>query len=330
MNDKTTDSNIGSEAASVPLDPVLVDIARRWKESGIPDIYEGCLLPHGGPVSRERARNARSVFYPKPVLTKGHIESLEIDTARYGTQPRIPVQIIWPHDSQVDSKPLNTLVYFHGGGFVVGDLDSHEAHAVRLANEAACVVVNVDYRLAPEHRFPAAYEDCLAATLWARDHIDRLGGQVQRLAIGGDSAGGNFAAAVALYCRDQNISLAAQLLLYPATDLTRLNGTPEKAYLGEHDVARVGLDPRASPRWAASHAGLAPAILGVGRHDFLYDDNVRYAQLLRDAGVPLLWREFPSLNHGFFSYTGISTACMEAAQMLCADLKAQFDKAAGG
>lgn len=330
MTEKNAPLSAASEPATVPLDPVLADIGRRWKESGIPDLYEGCLQPHGGPVSRERARNVRSFFYPKPDLPKGRIDSLEIDTARYGTRPSVPVQIVWPHESHLTGEPQNTLVYFHGGGFVVGDLESHEAHAVRLANEAECVVVNVDYRLAPEHRFPAAYEDCVAAILWARDNIDRLGGQVRRLAVGGDSAGGNLAAVASLYCRDHDLALAAQLLLYPVTDLTRLNGLPEKAYLGENDVARLGRDPRASPRWAHSHAGLAPAILGVGRHDFLYTDNADYARLLRDAGVSLLWREFPTLNHGFFSYTSISPACQEAARLLCADLKAHFSKASRG
>jgi acetyl esterase len=218
-------------------------------------------------------------------------------------------------------------VYFHGGGFVVGDLDSHEAHAVRLANEAACVVVNVDYRLAPEHRFPAAYDDCLAATRWAKEHLARLGAREQRLAIGGDSAGGNLAAAVALACRDDGMALAAQLLLYPATDLLRLKGMPEKAYLGEEHLETLGRDPRASPRHASRHGGLAPAILGVGRHDFLYADNMAYAAVLRAAQVPLTLREFPTLNHGFFSYTAISEASRSAAQVLCADLRAHFDRA---
>lgn len=317
-------------ATPAPLDPVLADVAARWKACGIPDLYEGCLLPHGGPVSRERARNVRAMFYPKPVLPIGQVDALSIDATRYGVQAQIPIQVIWPHESHLNGKPADTLVYFHGGGFVLGDLESHEAHAVRLANEAGCVVVNVDYRLAPEHRFPAAYEDCKAATLWAHEHIDQLGKQARRLAVGGDSAGGNLAAAVALACRDQGIALAAQLLLYPVTDLTKLNGLPEKAYLGEQDVAHAGLDPRASPRLARSHAGLAPAILGVGRHDFLFADNLAYAQVLRDAQVPLTWREFPTLNHGFFSYTGISTACLDAAQLLCADLKGHFSAAAAG
>ena len=316
-----------SPPPSAPLDPALASIGQRWRDAQIPDIYEGCLAPHGGPVSRERARNVRGFFYPKPDLPKGIIEKRTVDGKAYGIDCNIPVQIVWPHASHSPEGPLNTLVYFHGGGFVVGDLDSHEAHAVRLANETDCVVVNVDYRLAPEHRFPAAYDDCLAITRWACQHIDVLGRQSKRFAIGGDSAGGNLAAAVAIACRDLDIQLAAQLLMYPATDLLRLKGMPEKAYLGEENLDLLGLDPRASPKYASTHVGLAPTILGVGPHDFLYADNMAYASILRDAKVPLTLREFPTLNHGFFSYTGISTDSLAAAQLMCADLKSHFDLA---
>jgi acetyl esterase len=218
-----------------PLDPVLASIGQRWRDAQIPDIYEGCLEPHGGPVSRERARNVRGFFYPKPELQKGLIEKRTIDGRAYGVEYNIPVQIIWPHDTPSLEKPLNTLVYFHGGGFVVGDLDSHEAHAVRLANESECIVVNVDYRLAPEHRFPAAYDDCLAVTRWAYQNMDQLGRQPKRFAIGGDSAGGNLAAAVAIACRDLGIQLAAQLLLYPATDLLRLKGHARESLFGRRE-----------------------------------------------------------------------------------------------
>ena len=316
-----------SPPPSAPLDPALASIGQRWRDAQIPDIYEGCLAPHGGPVSRERARNVRAFFYPKPDLPKGIIEKRTVDGKAYGIDCNIPVQIVWPHASHSPEGPLNTLVYFHGGGFVVGDLDSHEAHAVRLANETDCVVVNVDYRLAPEHRFPAAYDDCLAITRWACQHIDVLGRQSKRFAIGGDSAGGNLAAAVAIACRDLDIQLAAQLLMYPATDLLRLKGMPEKAYVGEENLDLLGLDPRASPKYASTHVGLAPTILGVGPHDFLYADNMAYASILRDAKVPLTLREFPTLNHGFFSYTGISSDSLAAAQLMCADLKSHFDLA---
>ncbi len=310
---------------SAPLAPELADIGRRWKEAGIPDLYEGCLsLPSGGEVCRERGRNVRAFFYPKPVLPTGRIENLSIDGREYGVDVHIPVRLIWPHES-LCAKPRSTLVFFHGGGWVVGDMDSHEAHCIRHANEAHCVVVTVDYRLAPEHPFPAAYNDAFAATQWAYHNIARLGGDAQRFAIGGDSAGGNLAAAVALACRDAGIALAAQLLVYPATNLGVLKGTPERAYLGEDHAVRCK-DWRASPYHAPSHAGLAPVILGVGIHDFLYKDNIAYLDVLRKAGVPVTYREFATLNHGFFSYTAISQDSLAAAQLLCQDLKAHFEK----
>ena len=309
-----------------PLAPELADIGKRWKEAGIPDLYDGCLnLPSGAEVCRERGRNVRGFFYPKPQLPTGKMENLTIDGREFGVDAQIPIRIIWPHESMC-TKPTSTLVFFHGGGWVVGDMDSHEAHCIRHANEAECVVLTVDYRLAPEHKFPAAYNDSFAATQWAYANISRLGGNAKRFAVGGDSAGGNLAAAVALACRDAGIQLAAQFLVYPATNLGQLKGTPEIAYLGEDHAVRCK-DWRASPYCASSHVGLAPAILGVGIHDFLYKDNVAYAEVLRKANVPLTYREFSTLNHGFFSYTAISKDSLVAAQLLCHDLKAHFDKA---
>jgi acetyl esterase len=318
-------------AVDAPLAPELADIGKRWAELGIPDLYEGCLnLPSGGEVSRERGRNVRAFFYPKPKLPTGKIENLTIDGTEFGVNAQIPVRIVWPHESVLaklpNGKPSSTLVYFHGGGWVLGDLDSHEAHCIRHANEAECVVVNVDYRLAPEHKFPAAYNDAWAATQWAYKNIARLGDNPKRLAIAGDSAGGNLAASVAVACRDAGIALAAQLLVYPATNLGQLKGAPERAYLGE-DADVLAHDPRVSPYHAASHAGLAPAIIGVGPHDFLYKDNVAYLELLRKANVTVTYREFATLNHGFFSYTAISKDSLAAAQLLCQDLKAHFEKA---
>ncbi len=311
-------------ALAQPLAPELAAIGAAWRAADIPDLYEGCLnLPSGAEVSRERGRNVRGMFYPKPKLPMGKVENLSISGKAHHVQ--IPIRIIWPHESAC-VNPTSTLVYFHGGGFVVGDLDSHEMHAVRLANEAQCIVVNVDYRLAPENRFPCAFDDCWAATQWAVQNIGRLGDDIKRLAVGGDSAGGNLAAAVALAARDAELALCAQLLLYPATNLSILKGIPEQAYLGDQlDV--LCLDWRASPALAASHAGLCPAILAVGPHDFLYKDNVAYKVKLEAAEVPLTYREFPTLNHGFFSYTGISKDSLDAAQLLCQDLKAHFDKA---
>jgi acetyl esterase/lipase len=281
---------------------------RRWKESGIPGLYEG-----SGPEMRERARNIRALLYPKPKLASGPIERFTIP----GPAGDIGARVVWP----LEGRPTGTLVYFHGGGWIVGDLDSHEAHAIRLANSAGVVVVNVGYRLAPEHPFPAGVDDAIAATRWVHAHIDRFGGDSAHIAVGGDSAGGNLAAVVAVQCRDEGLALAAQLLLYPATDLTRM-GDPavSGAYLGEQ-VVQKARDPRVSPALTPTLAGLAPAIIGVGHHDFLYRDNLAYAEALKQAGVPVTLREYPMLNHGFFSYTAISPASEAAAEALCADLR---------
>ena len=293
-----------------PLDPAIAEMQRRWQESGIPDLYEG----GNGPVSRERARNVRALLYPKPRLPEGRIESRSVP----GPGGDIPVRIVHP----VSGGATGTLVYFHGGGWVVGDLDSHEAHAIRLANRAGVVVVHVDYRLAPEHRFPAAVDDAEAAVQWAHEHLAELGGQDKPLAVGGDSAGGNLAAVAALYCRDHGIALACQLLLYPATLLAGRGG-PELSYLGEQPEVKAR-DPRASPLLASSLAGVAPVILGVGPYDFLYQDNMNYIAALRAAGVDVLLREYANLNHGFFSYTAISASSATAADQLCNDLRARM------
>ena len=292
---------------TLPLDPAIVEIDRRWKAAGIPDLYEG----GNGPVSRERARNVRALLYPKPKLPEGRIESRTIP----GPAGNMAVRVIYPLSGEI----TGTLVYLHGGGWVVGDLESHEAHAIRLANRAGVVVLNVDYRLAPEHPFPAAADDAEAALQWASTHLDELGGKDKPLAVGGDSAGGNLAAVAALYCRDHGIALACQLLLYPATNLSGRGG-PEKSYLGDNAEAKA-LDPRVSPLKASTLAGLAPAIIGVGVHDFLYQDNLAYAAALKGAGVSLQMRVYGDLNHGFFSYTAVSPASAVAADQLCDDLR---------
>lgn len=298
--------------AQQPLDPAIADMQRRWQESGIPGLYEG----GNGPVSRERARCIRAFLYPKPRLPTGSLERFSIP----GPAGQILVERVPP----ADGEPIGTLVFFHGGGFIIGDIDSHQAHAIRLANKARVVVLNVDYRLAPEHPFPAGIEDALAATRWAARNLDRLGGNGKPLAVGGDSSGGNFAAVAAICCRDEGIPLAAQLLLYPVTNLKRDNN-PEirRAYFGDRPEKLSG-DFKASPVFGRLQ-GVAPAIIGVGPHDFLFQDNVAYAAALRAAGVLVTWREFPTLNHGFFGYTSISPASTAAADQLCDDLRGLLD-----
>jgi acetyl esterase/lipase len=297
-----------SQTPAAPLDPIIAEMERKWRDSGIPGLYVG----GNGAVSRERARNIRALLYPKPSLPTGRLERTTVP----GPNGQIAVEIVWP----VEGEPLGTLVYYHGGGYIIGDIDSHQAHAIRFANRARVVVANVDYRLAPEHPFPQGIDDAIAAAKWAAQNLGRLGGAAKPLAVGGDSAGGNFAAVTALVCRDSGLKLAAQVLIYAATNMTGV-GDPDirQAYFGD-SYEKNCRSFKASPVLARLE-GAAPAIMGVGPHDFLYQDNLAYAAALRAARVPLIYREFPTLNHGFFSYTAISPACAAAADQLCDDLR---------
>ena len=292
-----------------PLDPNVAEMERHWRDSGIPGIYVG----RNGPVSRERARNVRALFYPKPKLPTGKLERFTIP----GPSGPITVEAIQP----VEGPPIGTLVYYHGGGYVIGDIDSHQAHAIRLANRSRVVVLNVDYRLAPEHPFPQGLNDAFAAARWASANLDKLGGADKPLALGGDSSGGNFTAVTAIRARDAGIKIAAQLLIYAALGAGG-GGDADIAsmYFGPDLGAAARKTSEASPI-LANLKGVAPAIIGVGSHDFLYEDSVAYTAKLREAGVPVIYRDYPNLNHGFFSYTAISPACAAASDQLCDDLR---------
>jgi acetyl esterase/lipase len=301
----------GAEDTKAPLDHSVAAMERRWRESGIPDLYEG----GNGPVSRERARNVRALLYPKPAIQAGRIENTQLA----GPNGSMALRIYWP----ITGAATGTLVYYHGGGWMLCDIDSHDAHCLRFANRSRVVVVSVDYRLAPEHPFPQGVSDAVAALDWAHAHRAELGGAGQPLCVGGDSSGGNLAAVAALHARDHGIPLAAQVLIYPPTDLRAFpHPGVARAYFGDQ-AERLALDPRASPI-LASHQGVAPAIIGVGVHDVLYANNLAYAATLRAAGVPVRWREYADLGHAFFSYTAISASCTAAADQLCDDLHASL------
>lgn len=293
----------------LPLDAPLAEAARRLQDGGVPPFYAG----RNGPISRERSNVVRALLYPKPKLPTGKIECTTIP----GPAGPMAVEIISP----AEGPPEGTLVYFHGGGFMIGDLNSHRAHAIRLANRARVTVLNVDYRLSPEHPFPQGIDDAWASVQWAAANLERLGGTGKPLAVGGDSSGGNFAAVMAILCRDARIALAAQLLLYPVTHMGKdPNSDVRIAYLG-NNFERDSQDFRASPV-LGNLAGVAPAILAVGKHDFLFDDNQAFLAALRQARVPVTYREYPTLNHGFFGFTGISKASEIASDQICDDLRA--------
>ena len=209
---------------------------------------------------------------------------------------------------------VGVLVYLHGGGWVVGGLDSHEGVARALCRRGGFAVLAVDYRLAPEHPYPAPLQDCLAATRWAA-------GRFPGVAVGGDSAGGTLAAAVSLALRDEGLPLAGQVLVYPATDATL--SSPSYASVGEglgltegdmrwyweqyaQDADRA--DPLLSPAGAPDLTGLPPAVVFTAEFDVLRDEGDAYAQRLREAGVTVTGRQVPGLTHGFLGQGPLVTA----------------------
>ncbi len=232
-----------------------------------------------------------------------------------GPAGEIPARVYMPDGD----APFPVLVYYHGGGFTIGSIAGYDATLRALANASGCVVVSVDYRLAPEHPFPAGFEDCFAATRWIADHAASLGVDPSRLAVGGDSAGGNLAAGVALRARDEGgPAIAFQLLIYPTTDgdITRgsyvaygdghLLTTELCLWFNEQYVpAGHEHDVRHRVLHAVTHENLPPAHVLVAECDPLYDEAEAYAQKLRAAGVPTTFESYPGMIHGFFNYSGM-------------------------
>ncbi|MEV6333108.1 alpha/beta hydrolase [Nocardia vinacea] len=211
--------------------------------------------------------------------------------------------------------PFPALVFFHGGGFMLGDLDTHDGLCRGLANGAECVVVSVDYPLAPEHKFPAAPDACFAATQWVAEHAASIGVDATRIAVGGDSAGGNLAAVVAHMARDNDgPALIFQLLIYPDLDFRRTNFSITE-YAGKYgNISRDAqhwfmdsylnsseekLDPRVSPLLAPDLAGLPPALIVTAEYDALRDEGEEYGQRLDEAGVPVTVARYPGMIHEF-------------------------------
>jgi len=232
------------------------------------------------------------------------------------------------------TRPL--LVYYHGGGFVLGDLDGHDSLCRRICRDADMHVLSVDYRLAPEHRFPAAVDDAFVAFRWACAHAAELGALPDRIAVGGDSAGGNLAAVVSQKAMAAGgPAPCAQMLLYPALDRTverrSLELFREGYLIGRGDIARYHLqytgsavaqpDPAQNPLVAKDFAGLAPALIVTAGFDPLRDEGEAYADALRQAGVPVVLKRFSGMLHGFCSMATISPACDAAVSEIIAELR---------
>ena len=248
-----------------------------------------------------------------------------------GPAGELPVRVYTPEGE----PPFPIVVFFHGGGWVVGTLDSYDPLCRALAAAVPAVVVSVGYRLAPEDRWPAAVEDAYAATLWASRKAAELGGVQHRLAVAGDSAGGNLAAVVALGARDRGgPPVAFQLLVYPvldaAADTASWRDHAEGFYLTaagmrwywDHYLGPAdGSAPDASPLRAAFLGGLPPALVIGAEHDILRDEGEAYAARLRDAGVAATASRYPGVVHGFFRWRAVTGAAEAALQEAAAALR---------
>lgn len=281
----------------------------------------------GVDAARQRFRNL-----PRRAL---HPELRVEDRAIPGPAGPVGVRIYWPPGH--DGAPSPVVLYFHGGGFVVGDLDTHDGSARQHAVAADAIVVSVDYRLAPEHPYPAAVEDAWAATTWVAENGPEIAADSGRMAVAGDSAGGTIAAVMAQQARDHaGPRIAFQLLWYPSTlwDST-LPSFAENAtapildrkavaefsrwYAGEVDMSNP--PPAMAPGRAPNLSDLPPAYIGVAGHDPLRDDGIRYGELLAAAGVPVEVHNAETMVHGYLGYAGVVPAATAAAERGLAALR---------
>jgi len=220
------------------------------------------------------------------------------------------------------------LIYFHGGGFVFGNLDTHDSVCRAFAIESGAVVISVDYRLAPENKFPAAVDDSYAATQWVAANAGRLGIDASRIAVGGDSAGGNLATVVAMRCRDAGgPALALQLLIYPVTDVSSFETASHRELAEGYFLTRAAMEwftghylaspdqvrhPEASPLLAKDLSGLPPAVVITAEFDPLRDEGEAYAKRLQQSGVSVTIKRYPGMIHGFISMHGVISGGREA------------------
>lgn len=250
----------------------------------------------------------------------------------------LPARVYSPAGPWRHPRPL--VVHFHGGGWVLGSHLSADWLCSGLARQLGVVVASVGYRLAPEHRAPVAARDCFAATSHLVDHASALGADGGRTAVMGDSAGGNLAAVVALLARDAGgPGLAAQVLIYPATDATLASPSIDRLarapFLHRSDIVTFlahylgpdgdPTDPLVSPLLAADHAGLPPALIQTAEHDPLVDDGARYTGALRAAGVPVRYTRYLGVPHGFMSFAGISREAQQARLEIAEYLSGVFE-----
>jgi acetyl esterase len=289
----------------VTLDADAAEVLKAFRESGRPP-YETVTPAEARELYLKGCIAARPT--PPDIASVQNLSAL-------GPEGPIPLRLYTPLKLRTADGLAPCLVFFHGGGWVIGNLESHDVVCRTLAAEGQLIVIAVDYRLAPEHKFPAAVEDAIAATQWIADNAVRLGVDKARLMVGGDSAGGNLAAIVAIHAREAGPTIAGQVLIYPALDFRMTHPShsePETSCLLTHSVIRWfrdhylngiadGENWRASPARVENLAGLPPAYVLTAGADPLRDEGDEFAGRLADAGVPVVHQTYPGQFHGFIT-----------------------------
>lgn len=308
------------------LDIQLRKLFEHGRESGVPDMADVPM-----PAARE-------IYTAQLTATDLPVADVDIDDHRIdGPGGALPLRLYRPRGR---TGRRGAALYLHGGGFCVGRPQDYDGVCSQLCREADCIVVQVDYRLAPEHPFPAAIDDAWAALQWLSQHGDSIGADTGRLIVAGDSAGANLAAVMALMARDRGgPALRQQTLVYPVvtaapgqfdsyrthgegyTLTTRLMARFNDAYLG---AAHVPPDWRAAPLMADTHSGLPPALVQVAGFDPLHDEGLAYAEALASAGTPVSLVTYPGLAHGFISMGGAVTAARLAVSQVASAWREAF------
>ena len=318
------------------LHPQIVTVIEAMQRAGLKPIES--LSPQEARRQMEESAKSRKAE-PLPV---GRIEERTIP----GPAGAIRTRLYWPNRSEAGESgsgagpAVPAIAYYHGGGHVIGSLDTHDLIARNLCHGTGALVVSVDYRMGPEHRFPAAVEDAFAALEWLHEEAAGLGADPGRLGVHGDSAGANLAAVVALMARDRGgPRLRLQSLVYPVADYTLSTPSYETYAEGYGILTRGAMqwfqrhylrspadaeDWRASPIKAPSLAGVAPAIVVTAECDVLHDDGVNYADALRRAGVAVEYHEFPGMIHAFFGMVPAVDEAMNAQRAVWAAFKRAF------
>jgi acetyl esterase len=307
------------------LHPQILQVLEAMARAGLRPIED--LTPAEARAQLEVTAQARNAE-PLPVA---RVEERLIPAP----ESEIRLRLYWPDRP----PPVPAILYYHGGGHVIGSLDTHDLVARNLCAGAAALVASVDYRMGPEHKFPAAVEDSFGALEWVRANAAGLGADPGRVGLHGDSAGANLAAVVALMARDAGLPLRLQSLIYPVSDYTLLGASHEKYARGYGVLTRDAmvwfrghylrssadaLDWRASPLRAPQLSGVAPAVVVTAECDVLHDDGESYAVALRRAGVPVEYREYSGMIHAFFGMVPVVDDAMNAQRQVWAAFQRAF------